>query len=401
MKRILLVDMNTWMGHHRPYFLLYTKLLLDLNYKVDVLCLGEDEIKSTFPQEIADKNLQIRQPKLFFFQKVLLQIINFIHRLNRGLSIPSASTLGRWLFVKNASIETDSKHENHENFVFFLDIQAYLVDIPQFLQRYLLPQIWAGLYVWTPQEDKFIEECDSCGLIYHSSFKGMCLLNERLVTALKIKSQSLRVHHFPDVSYLQLNSVKPKAVLELVKVADGRKIVFLASLSKKHGLIHFLRIADVMSDSEILFFAMGLVRLDGYDSDELDYINNRLSKPPKNLLVWTDIYPPEETLNDFYSYSDAAFICYPDFQNSSNKLTKSIGLGTPVIVAHNTLLAERVKNYQLGYAVDPINLVEMANAINLLMYNFQFDESKRQEFLDYHSEQALKAKLLEIIHSIE
>ncbi|MEH2048722.1 glycosyltransferase [Nostoc sp.] len=386
--------MNSWMGHHRPYFLLYTKLLLDLNYKVDVLCLGEDEIKSYFQQELADKIVEIRKPKLFICQKILLQLLKIIEHFNISFSIPSVSSLGCWFFVKNAAMEADPRNES---FVFILDLQGYLIDIPPFLQRYLLPQAWAGLYICTPLQDKFLQQCQSQSLIYNSSFNGLCLLNERLVTELKNKFQAIRVHHFPDVSYLQCNSDKPSLVLELVKVAGRRKIVFLASLTKKHGLIQFLRLADVMSDSEILFFAMGLVRLEGYDSDELDYINDRLSKPLKNLLVCPDIYPPEETLNALYRYSNIAFICYPDFQDSSNKLTKAIGLGTPVLVAHNTLLAQRVKNYHLGYAVDPRNLSEMADAINFLLYHFQFDDSLIKAFTDYHSEQNLKSKLAEII----
>ncbi|BAY66034.1 hypothetical protein NIES22_61470 [Calothrix brevissima NIES-22] len=394
MKRILLVDMNSWIGHHCPYFLLYTKLLLELNYQVDVLCLGEDEIKFSFPQELADKKLQIRQPKLFVFQKFFLKLIKLINQLNLSFSIPSAASLGLWWFVKNAAIEADSRNET---FVFLLDMQGYWVDIPLFLQKYLLPQAWAGLYIWTPPKEKFLQECESHSLINHSSLKGLCLLNERLVFELKIKFPAIAVHHFPDVSYLRCHTDEPSLVLELDKVAGDRKIVFLASLTKKHGLIHFLRVADLMSDSGILFFTMGLVRLDGYDADELDYINERLSKPPKNLLVWTDIYPPEETLNALYRRANVAFVCYPDFQHSSNKLTKAIGLETPVLVADNTLLSERVKNYQLGYAVEPTNLLEMANAINYLLYNFQFDESLRQAFIDSHSEQRLKIKLAEII----
>ncbi len=394
MKRILLVDMNSWIGHHRPYFLLYTRLLLDLNYKVDVLCLGEDEIKSYFPQEIADKILEIRQPKLFLYQRIILKLLSIIEKNTLNLSIPNVSAIGRWLLVKNAALEADPRDES---FVFLLDLQGYLASIPLFLHKYLIPQAWSGLYIWTPPEDKFIQECESHELIDHSSLKGLCLLNEHLVAELKNKFQSLPVHHFPDVSYLRCHADEPPLVLELVKIADNRKIVFLASLTKKHGLIHFLRLVDAMSNSEVLFFAMGLVRLDGYETDELDYINSRLSKPPDNLLVWTDIYPPEETLNALYRYSDIAFICYPDFQHSSNKLTKAIGLGTPVLVAHKTLLAERVNSYQLGYAVDPTNLLEMTNSINLLLYNFQFDEIKRKEFIDYHNEKTLKAKLREII----
>lgn len=394
MKRILLVDMNSWIGHHRPYFLLYTKLLIDLNYQVDVLCLGENEIKSSFPKEIVDKTIQIRQPKLFFFQKFLIQLIKILKYFNIPCSIPSVSTLGRWWFVKNASLELDSRKES---FVFLLDLQGYLVNITPSWQQYLLPKAWAGLYIWVPPLEQFIQQCQSHSPIYNSSFKGLCLLNEHLVAELKSKSEAISVHHFPDVSYIQCNSDEPALVLELLKVAGRRKIVFLASLTKKHGLIHFLRLADVMSDSEILFCAMGLVRLDEYDANDLSYISTRLSNPPNNLLVWQDIYPPEEILNALYRTADVAFVFYPDFQHSSNKLTKAIGLGTPVLVADNTLLAERVKTYQLGYAVEPTNLSAMSKALNLLLYNFCFDEVLRKSFLDYHSEQTLKAKIAEII----
>jgi glycosyltransferase involved in cell wall biosynthesis len=76
--------------------------------------------------------------------------------------------------------------------------------------------------------------------------------------------------------------------------------------------------------------------------------------------------------------------------------SSAIGLGTPVLVANNTLMAERVKTYQLGYAVESTNLSAMSNALNLLLYNFCFDEMLKKN-LDSHSEQSLKAKIAEII----
>jgi glycosyltransferase involved in cell wall biosynthesis len=393
MKRILLVDLNSWSGHHRPYFLLYTKLLLKLNYQLDVLCLGADDIQLTFPQEIADETIKIIQPKLFLYQRLFIKIIEFSKKLNINFLISNPSSLGLWWFVRNAAIEKKSKNES---FVFILDLQGYLVDLPIFLQNYLLPKSWAGLSIWSPPQDLFVRQIQSNLPIYHPSCKSFGLLNERLVKELDRKLGSVSVDHFPDVSYLQCNSEDPALVLEVLKIAGQRKIVFLASLTKKHGLIHFLRLADEMTDSKVLFCAMGLLKLDEYDPTELEYIDIRLSNPPENLLVLKDIYPVEETLNALYRISDVAFVCYENFQHSSNKLTKAIGLGTPVIVASDTLLAERVKTYQLGFAVDPNNLSAMAKAVNLLLYNFEFDENLRTAFVNYHSEQMLLEKLTTI-----
>jgi glycosyltransferase involved in cell wall biosynthesis len=394
MKRVLLVDINSWVGHHRPYFLLYTKLLLQLNYQVDVLCLGEDDVRSCFPEEIAAKTIRIIKPRLFISQKIFLKFIQILESFKLNFIRSSSTVCGLWWFVRNASIETNTKNDS---FVFILDLQGYLADIPKYLQRYLLPQAWAGLYIWTPPQDVFQKQLQSSLPIYHSSCHSLCLLNEHLVKELSHNLKPLSVHHFPDVSYLQCDPEYPPLVVEVLKLAGHRKIVFLASLTKKHGLIHFLRLADAMSDRSILFVAMGLLKLDEYNVDELDYINTQMSKPPENLLIVQNIYPPEETLNTLYKIADVAFICYEHFQHSSNKLTKAIGLGTPVLVADNTLLAERVNKYQLGYAVDPTDLAAMTNSIDLLLSKFQFDEDLRTAFSYYHSEQALIEKLTEVI----
>ncbi|NEO92710.1 MAG: glycosyltransferase family 4 protein [Moorea sp. SIO3G5] len=394
MKRILLVDLVSWMGHHRPYFLLYTKLLLELGYQVDALCLGEEDLKSSFPEAIFDGSLKIIEPRFLFTQRLLLQILKVFSRLNITNLTSHIQLISKWLIIKNAVFDRSLQEET---FVFLLDLQGYLTNIPLIIQRYCLPKAWAGLYICPPSADKLLGEDRSDSLLKHSSLKGLCFLNESLVSELKLRLNSVFISHFPDVSYLQCEVNKPPIVCKVLQKAAGRKIVLLASLTKKHGLIHFLRLADTMQNSSILFFAMGLVRLDGYNFDELAYIQSRLASPPDNLLVFEDIYPPEETLNSIYKAADAAFVCYEDFQHSSNKLTKAIGLGTPVLVAHRTLLADRVQKYHLGYAINPNNLDTASKVLKSLLYDFSFDEALRKAFIEFHSEKTLKNKLSKLI----
>jgi glycosyltransferase involved in cell wall biosynthesis len=385
-KNVLLVDLVSWEGHHRPYFLLYTRLLLELGYTVDALCLGNYDVEIELQEAIRVGKLRLLQPKLTLIQRVVLKLFQPL-----GLDI---RLIARWLVIKNVFVK---QNRNRETFVFLLDLQGYLGEIQEALQQWLLPPNWAGLYVCPPSIEAILQGSSSRSLIKHSSCKGLCLLNEAIVEKLQAQLQETPVFHFPDVSYIHCRDDISESLEKILHWADGRKIVLMASLTQKHGLIHFLRLAELMQDEPILFCAIGLVRLNGYTPDEISYIKNYLEFPPDNLFVLTDFYPDEETLNSIFRAADVTYICYENFGHSSNKLTKSICLETPVLVTKNTLLGARVQHYHLGYAVEPSNAKELAKYLDKLLYEFHFNERDRTAFISYHSEATLKQKLATLI----
>jgi glycosyltransferase involved in cell wall biosynthesis len=305
-------------------------------------------------------------------------------------------TISRWLMVQNASrgLATD-----RERFVFVLDLQGHLGEMLPLLQRALLPPAWAGLSVCPPPLDRLVPPDGKLQNlpIANASCKAFCTLNETLAVRFPQRLPQLTAVHLPDISYTECLQTPPAIVTEISERAGGRKIVLLASLSKKHGLLQFLRLSAAMQASPILFCAIGLVYLNDYSAAERVEVETFLQSPPDNLFVLRDFYPEEEVLNAIFKTADAAYICYEDFDYSSNKLTKAICLGTPVLVTKHTLLADRVCRYQLGYAVDSNDVTATVKALDALLTDFAFDEDLYRQFVDYYSERTIRQKLDELI----
>jgi glycosyltransferase involved in cell wall biosynthesis len=391
--QVILVDLVSWIGHHRPYFLMYAKILLDLGYEVTALCLQGDEVSAEFAAEIALGKLQIVPPALNFNQRILLQGLKLLAPL--GYS-QDPLTISRWLMVQNA---TRGLATERERFVFVLDLQGHLGEMLPLLQQALLPPAWAGLSVCPPSLDRLLPPDGRLHNlpIASGSCKAFCTLDESLAVRFSQRLPQLTALHLPDISYAACPPTPPSIVAEIGERAGGRKIVLLASLSKKHGLLQFLRLSAAMQSSPILFCAIGLVYLNDYSEAERVEVETFLQSPPDNLLVLRDFYPEEEILNAIFKTADAAYICYENFDYSSNKLTKAICLGTPVLVTEQTLLADRVRRYQLGYAVDSNNIAATASALDALLTDFSFDEDLYRQFIDYYSERTIQQKLEELI----
>jgi glycosyltransferase involved in cell wall biosynthesis len=388
--RVILVDLVSWIGHHRPYFLMYTKILLELGYAVDALCLQGEEVRAEFPEAIDRGTLRIVRPELSFRQRTLLRGLKLLTVVGHNQDL---QTIGRWLMVKNASIGTPAE----DRFVFVLDLQGHLGEIGSALQKFLLPSAWAGLSVCPPSLDRLLQGKRQSLPLASTSCKAFCLLNEAFAAALQQRMPALTVVHLPDISYTECPKTMPAIVEELLTRAHDRRIMLLASLTKKHGLLQFLRLSAAMRASPILFCAIGLVDLNDYTEDERVEIETFLQFPADNLFVLKDFYPEEEVLNAIFKTADAVYICYENFDYSSNKLTKAICLGTPVLVTDNTLLADRVRQYQLGYAVDSNHVSETACSLDSLLTEFSFEEGLYRQFVDYYSEQTIREKLANLI----
>lgn len=388
-KRIILVDTTTWLGHHEPYFLAYTKVFLELGFEVTALCLDSNKVKESFPEAISNDRLKIASKTLPFYQRFLFKLARILSQLRlTGFSYSQLNALFRWQQIKNCTTEN--------SYVFILDLQGYLCHLNSSLQKLLLPKRWAGLYVCPPKTEKLIEI--GRDTIRHTSCQALGLLNEKIVEEMAQQVSHPKIIHLPDIADTRCASEFPQELLELKEKANGRKIVLLAGLSKRHGLLNLLKLAEAMKTDPILFCAIGLVNFKGYSEAEKEYIEDQLTHGAENLFVLRDYYPPEEVLNSFFQTADVAYLCQEGFIHSSNKFTKAIHLNTPVLVSQDTLLADRVQRYHLGRVVNPMNLLGTSEALRSLCNGFQFDTQLHQQFLKYYSKQNLYQKLSEIFN---
>ena len=387
-KSIILVDTTTWLGHHEPYFLAYTKVFLELGFEVTALCLGGNKVKESFPEAIGNGSLKIASTSFPFHQRLFFKLTRILSQLRFiGFSHSQLNALSRWQQIKN--IETE------DSYVFILDLQGYLCSMSPILQKIFLPKRWAGLYVCPPKTEELIEKGKET--IRHTSCQALGLLNENVVAEMQNQVSHPKITHLPDIADTRCASELPQELLELKEKANGCKVVLLAGLSKRHGLLNFLKLAEVMKTDPILFCAMGLVNLKNYSEAEKEYIEDKLTHGAENLFVLRDYYPPEEVLNSFFQTADVAYLCQEGFIHSSNKFTKAIHLNTPVLVSQDTLLADRVQRYHLGVVVNPSNLLQVATALRNTLNNFQFSEELLTSFLRYYTVDNLKKKILETI----
>jgi len=97
-------------------------------------------------------------------------------------------------------------------------------------------------------------------------------------------------------------------------------------------------------------------------------------------------------MNEYIDHADLIFAAYEDFPHSSNILTKAAAFNKFVLVNEGYLMAERIRNYQIGLVIQQ-NIELDLNEVyaNTRKLNPQFNE-----YLQLHSTDQLN-KVLESI----
>ena len=91
-------------------------------------------------------------------------------------------------------------------------------------------------------------------------------------------------------------------------------------------------------------------------------------------------------INAVMSISDVIYAAYRDFPNSSNILTKTAFLKKPIIVSDGYVMAERVREYELGEVVTEGNVDKIVETINSMLVDGYADElNARARWEDYQA----------------
>ena len=101
-------------------------------------------------------------------------------------------------------------------------------------------------------------------------------------------------------------------------------------------------------------------------------------------VVYNDGFVTDEEREALFQVCDLVFMPYINFYSSSGVLGHAIRHGKPVIVSATGLLREIVAEYHAGIAVDPLNIVEMQEAANQLLFAEKRPEYDSREFIEQH-----------------
>ena len=139
------------------------------------------------------------------------------------------------------------------------------------------------------------------------------------------------------------------------------KFGFIGLIRYPNTIIRFAKvIGKYFPQHEFHFFG---------DAEKKEYIDDELHSY-KNVIMHGAFENPKD-LQKIYSNLDISIVCYDTASGNvriaePNKLYESIFFETPIVVSSGTFLEERVKEYNVGYAIDASQdntIMEFVNGI--------------------------------------
>ena len=180
--------------------------------------------------------------------------------------------------------------------------------------------------------------------------------------------------------------------------SSGRKIVSLCGfLSKRKGLLTLLKAARNVS-KDWLFILAGPIEYDDLSDTEREFVSQVKSSNPSNIL-FIDRMLSDSEINLIISMSDVAYIAYENFFHSSNVQLKSAFFKKPIIAGPKHLIADRTREFALGWRLPEISvtaLTDLLNQIDEKEIKRVVDRALFEEFCEEHSPERLTKCLEEI-----
>ncbi len=388
MKTIAFVDLF-WEGHHATYLKLYSKIALELGYRVLVFCLEKNEM-----EKWGHDNLSTRSE--YFYVYKIKNKYPLLHPgyVSSKFFSSMLKILGRWINISNLL----KKNRYCPDLTFFCWMDSYLINvfsINLILDR-IFPYKWSGLYfqpmdMLIPKKKYLQNIFFNRNSIFKSRYcAGVGILIENIKNKLQLNIKRKPVIVFPDIVDVK-NSDDYYLIKEIKKKAKKRKIIgLLGSLGKWKGMLSLLEVARISKERNWFFIFVGQLEKESFTKEELYYLYN-CKKSFENIFFHFERIPNESEFNSSIKICDALFAVYENFRFSSNILTKSAFFKIPVIVSKNYCMGERVRKYNLGKVVEESSPLECYNALNeIFVLNNLKDNSNKFKFEEYKEHHSIE-----------
>lgn len=205
---------------------------------------------------------------------------------------------------------------------------------------------WAGI--------RFVPQIEPFERYYAlNSLRGMCFLDESI-------SQSYSQHFsrkcfpfLPDITDASLPHEQPIFVKDILKKANGRKIVFLGgSIGGQKNIARWCEVISIADPDKWYFVQVGEIHANTFTQDDTKAFSRLLSLQPENFYLMSEYIRDECDFNALIKSSDILYAVYRNFCFSSNMLGKSAFLEVPILVSDKFLMGERVRKYGIGLTVN-------------------------------------------------
>ncbi len=393
-KTVALVEW-TPAGHHRTYFAAFAAALVKIGARVVPFCPWPDEL----PELLADHHDGEHSGRLEKAERLYWPTASWVRPLwlrKRLASMKHFRDLGKSLesWERKSGVKVD--------LVFFSCI--YDRDFEHFgLGQRFFSKPWAGLYLDCRAFRRPGSSHPSTGKVPHPeelfSLPGLhavATLDEGSVNKVSALAGGKPAVWFPDVADTRISeSASPEAGLgaKLQAFTRGRKLVgCIGHLQKSKGVLELIRAANDPAMEETCFAFVGEVNWYSFTDEEKSEVLAAWESHPR-IFVYPLRVPDGPRLNSAVRACDVIAAPYLDFTNSSNMLTKAAVFSKPVVVNDGYLMAERVRDYNLGEVVpegDQNSLVAALAALGHGTSKWSSNEARWSDFLKMHSQEKLQ-----------
>ncbi len=359
-------------GHHKLYFRMVLKKLLDRGKKVIAVYSDPENLS----QNICGGDVLFERPIL-------------AKRSRFEELIPGLRAFQKWRNLSRVIRRIRREHDVVPEFVFILWLDDFLQGfIHHRLVRFVFRHRWGGFYfhpTFMRKESRYLSGYQR----RHSPIRDkQCIrvgiFDEGILDDLRRLFGS-KVSLCPDFTYTGIKKKFP--LLEIIqKKAAGRKVVgLLGEISRRKGLYLLLELAKKLTGCLFVFAGEFDQTLSIRERAELEKVRNK-----ENTLFLTSEPIDDDEFNAVLASCDVVPCAYLNFFHSSNILTKAAYFQKPVIVSRGYCLAERVERFALGLVVKENDIGAMAEAIEYLSdvghYSRCLTTAQFQSYYSLHNE---------------
>lgn len=379
--RVAVVEPNT-SGHHQTYAAGYAKTLLELGMSVDLFTPHR-------PSAGMFENSEASSHHRFSFQD------------RQRDSLPSFANK---FFLSKDYLATVSRAVQHKGFdrIVFPTMYSFQLTALRFWDGFFKMQWSATFFDARPFYPEFISKSRVDSLVSPiRAFTGrhirsLGILDSSLASKFQKKGVRCPIITFPDITDETPADPEDPLSLQIQKRAQGRTIVaLLGHMRERKGVGHFLKIASLLDPSQYYFVLAGQVDLNSFRAEEKVLVSQALVSNQENLFVHNGAIPDGVLFNSIINACDILYLCYENFPNSSNMLTKAAIFQKPVLTSKGYTMEHRTSEYSLGLSVNYGNIKESEDSlVQLSAPNWKSEAKPKWEaYHQLHSYTALKSAL--------
>jgi glycosyltransferase involved in cell wall biosynthesis len=196
---------------------------------------------------------------------------------------------------------------------------------------------------------------------------------------------------------LETNQTNHFSLRKTYNIEQNRKIFLVfGMIIKRKNIENILSaIAKLNNDKSSKTCLLIIGKCEPEYKEQLDAkIQNTFLLNPNLKIIMDNRYYPNETISSIFQQIDVCLIPYIDFYYSSGVMGKAAWANKPVIVSKETLSSAIVEEYQLGIAINPIDIDSILNGIGVFLEEDILLKSKGTAFLEQSNPYFFMEKLL-------